>query len=218
MFPCLRNGQKIVEVAQTDENRTGLNCFAYQVEVKSNVNDGLLHQMPFIYPNLIKALQEAFKDQNPKNIFIIMNDEGLKMSNLEEAIPDHCFVNFQDKEAMRKWLESSNTNQHLVLQGNLYDSKVNGMEFQSMMYVFPICLKCGDEDKKSSVITRAKASLVIANYENQDCIKCDDENYPDLKWNEDCKKWEIEQGITIDQLQKESRKIFEKTSKLYTIR
>merc|ERR1712062_162666 len=60
---CLRNGQKIVELAQKEKSELGLNGFAHQVEVKnkSKVNDGLLIEMPLIYPNPIKALQEAFK-------------------------------------------------------------------------------------------------------------------------------------------------------------
>merc|ERR1712062_688476 len=84
---CLRNGQKIVEMAQKERSRSdGLNCFADQVEVKSksNVNDGLLHEMPLIYPNQIKALQEAFRDHHSSNNFIFMKDEELEMSTLKK--------------------------------------------------------------------------------------------------------------------------------------
>ena len=216
---CLRNGQKIVELAQKDEkDKYGLNCFADQVEVKSkiNVNDGLLHEMPLIYPNLIKALQEAFKVHHSKKNFIYMEGGQLEISTLKEAIPEHDFFNFKDKEGLNKWLESSNINQHLVLQ-DYYDfnSGVSGMEFQSMIYLFSICLKCGDEYKDSSIITRAKASLLLPRYERQNCIdSCKNESYPNLKWNKESKKWEIEQGFTMDQLPEESRQILEKTSKL----
>merc|ERR1711860_482285 len=113
---CLRNGQKIVEEAQKD-NRSGfgLNCFVDQVEVKSksNVNDGLLHEMPLIYPNPIKALQEAFKVHHSKKNFISIYRGELKMSTLKEAIPDHDFVNFKNKEDLKKCLELSNMDQHL---------------------------------------------------------------------------------------------------------
>ena len=123
------------------------------------------------------------------------------------------FFYFKDKEGLKKWLESSNINQHLVLQdSNFYNSEVSGMEFQSMIYLSSICLKCGFEFKDSSLITRAKASLLLARYERQNC--CKNKSYPNLKWNKESKKWEIEQGFTMDQLPEESREILEETSKL----
>ena len=81
-----------------------------------------------------------------------------------------------------------------------------------MIYLYPICLRCGEEKKLSSLITRAKASLIIARYLKNCkyiCIRCQN-----LEWNEDCQKWEIEKGITLDQLPEESREILEETSKL----
>ena len=214
---CLRNGQKIVELALKDESNIGLNCFGHQVEnkSKSNVNDGLLHEIGIISPNPIKALQEAFKDQNHKKAFIVMENQGLEMSTLNEAIPEHDFVSIKDDKGLKKWIESSSKNQHLVLH-DIYDYifEVSGMEFQSMIYVSEICLKCGFQNKNSVLITRAKASLVIARYDGENCGLCKDASYPNLKWNKDIKKWEIEQDITLDQLPEESRKIFEKTSKL----
>ena len=175
--------------------------------------------MPFIYPNPIKALQEAFKVHHSKKNFIFISIEvgkEFEMSTLKEAIPDHDFVNFHNKEDLKKWLESSNINQHLVLEDfRGYQHKVSGMEFQSMIYLSSICLKCGYEySKDSSLITRAKASLLLARYERQNCYQCKNKSYPNLKWNKESKKWEIEQGFTKDQLPQKSRNILEKTSKL----
>ena len=133
---CLRNGQKIVKLAKEVKTivNDGLTCFADQVEVKSksNVNDGLLHEMPLIYPNHIKALQEALKVHHSKNNFIFIQgkekiemlkkrmkkeeNERLEMSTLKEAITDHDFVNFKNKEELKKWVEwveSSKMNHHL---------------------------------------------------------------------------------------------------------
>ena len=138
------------------------------------------------------------------------------MSTLKEAIPDHDFVNFKNKEGLKKWLASSNVNQHLVLKDfRGYNSEVSGMEFQSMIYLSSICLKCGNEDKNSGLITRAKASLLLARYEKQNCFdSCKNKSYPNLKWNKESKKWDIEQGFTKDQLPEKSRQILEETSKL----
>ena len=136
---------------------------------------------------------------------------------MEEAIPGHEFIHCKQKAGLKHWLESSKMNQHLVLQhGSFYSNYrlVDGMEFQSMIYLHPICLKCGDEHKFSSVISRAKASLLLARYETQNCPNCKNKSYPNLKWNKESKKWEIAQGFTMDQLPKESRKILERTSKL----
>ena len=208
----------MVKLALKERIKIGLNCFAHQVEVKSkiNVNDGLLHEMPLIYPNPIKALQEAFKVHHSKNNFIfIEEEEELEMSTLKKAIPDHYFVNLNSKEKLTNWLVSSNMDQHLVLQDySISTIEISGMEFQSMIYLSSICLKCGDKFKSSSVITRAKASLLLARFEKQNCILCKDDSYPNLKWNKESKKWEIEQGFTKDQLPWKSRHILEKTSKL----
>ena len=40
-------------------------------------------------------------------------EDELEMSTLKEAIPDHDFVNFKNKEELKKWLESSKMNHHL---------------------------------------------------------------------------------------------------------
>ena len=55
--------------------------------------------------------------------------------------------------------------------------------------------------------------MLLARFEKQDC-RCDRDKYPNLKWNKESKKWEIEQGFTKDQLQEKSRRILEITSKL----
>ena len=168
-----------------------MGCFAHQVEGvrKSNkVNDGLLHEIPFIYPDQIKALQVVFKEQNPKNTFIYMGNNYLEsddavMSALKEAIPDQDFISFNDKRGLKNWLHSSNMNQHLVLhllsQWNSVFSEISGMEFPSMIYLYPTCLKCGYGQKLSSFITRAKASLIIARYETQICNFCENVRDPD---------------------------------------
>ena len=73
-------------------------------------------EMPLIYLNPIKALQEAFKVHHYKNNLIYIYKEvfeRLEMSTLKEAIPDHNFVNFKNKEELKMWLESSKMNHHL---------------------------------------------------------------------------------------------------------
>ena len=67
---------------------------------------------------------------------------------------------------------------------------------------------------RQKVKSRAKVSLLRARYEDRHCCTYVSKSYPNLKWNKVDKKWEIEPGITIDQLSEESRKVFEKTSEL----
>ena len=130
------------------------------------------------------------------------------MKNLRCQLPGHDFVNFQNKEDLKNWLQSSNMNQHLVSQDYIgYNPEVSGMEFQSMIHLHSICLKCEHElDRYSSLITRAKASLLLARYEKQNCFLCENKSYPNLKWNKESKKWEIEQGFTKDHYQKNQDK------------
>ena len=74
-------------------------------------------------------------------------------------------------------------------------------------------MKCGFEDKQASAITRAKVTYASVRFESPSCI-CEMRTYANLNWNNESKKWEIEEGITIDKLPRESRDIFDKTSKL----
>ena len=168
---CLRNGQKILKEALKDKSKGGLNCLADQVKVKTNVNDGLLYEMPHIYQDPIKALQETLKVHDSKRTFIVLDKYiGLEMSSLKEAIPEHDFVTFEDKEALKKWLESTNMNHHLVLQGfDVWNTQVSGMEFKNMLFLYSVCLKCNFGYKDARILTRAKASLVIARYQNENC-------------------------------------------------
>ena len=140
-------------------------------------------------------------------------NEGLEMSALKNAIPGHDFVDFQNKEARKTWLSkakegTSILHQHLVSQvDELHISSVAGMEFRHMIYLYPICLKCPFEFKFPIDITRAIESLLLVGYEKQNCPKhCETDNYPSLKWNNESKIWELEYGITKDQLPEESRK------------
>ena len=220
---CLRNGQKIVELAKKDDNCAGLNHFKLQVEVnsRSNVNDGLLHIMPLIYPNPIIALQEAFKVHHSSRNFIFLRKDVSTFKAFKKAFPDHDFLNYHNKEELKQWLESSNMNQHLVFQGHEgYNSEVSGMEFQSMIYMSAICLKCAYQNLNHSiVITRAKASLMHIRYESQNCNypACFDKypkRFQNLNWNKEDKKWEIDKGITMDQLPENTKRILKETSAL----
>ena len=180
---CLRNGQKVVEFAKENHDDDikieGLHHFANQVEVKANVNDGLLYEMPLVYPNPIKALEEIFRVHNFRKTFIVVDynfsdrTTSFEMSTLKEAIPDHDFVSFRNKEAREEWFESNNMNQHLVLNGyKLDDPEVSGMEFQSMIYLSSTCSKCGFAYKDSRIVTRAKASLHLTKYEKDELTPC----------------------------------------------
>ena len=140
------------------------------------------------------------------------------MVTLKKAIPGHDFIDFKNNDALSNWLESRKMNQHLVYQNTDYDN---------ITEVSSICLKCGVElsygslrhkqnneaYKLSAILTRAKASLVLAKYENKNFC-CIDDSYPYLKWIKKSKQWKIKKGFTKDQLPEESRKILEETSKL----
>ena len=128
--------------------------------------------MPHIYQDAVKALQETLKVRDSKRALIVMDnkyDFTFKCQDLKEAIPDHDFVSFRDKVALKKWLESSNDSHHLVLELPGWNTEVSGMEFKSMILLSSVCLKCNFEYRDSRILTRAKASLVIARYQNETC-------------------------------------------------
>ena len=219
---CLRNGKKIVELSKSVETKGYLNCFAKQVELncKTNVNDGLLHEMPLIHENQVQALKAALGYHRLKS-FIFMDSRGLidfQFHHLGQAIPDHCFLNFNTKGAWSKWLNSSETNLHLVVCHNTGLANVSGMEFQSMVYLFPVCLQCGKEVKNSLFISRAKAALVLARYAMQNCGSCISRgvshNSKTIVWNDTATKWEMKPGVSQSELSPEDVKLINLSSEL----
>ena len=70
-------------------------------------------------------------------------------------------------------------NHHLVLEGfDGWNTEVSGMEFKSMILLSSVCLKCNFEYRDSRILTRAKASLVIARYQNETCDCTHSDSWP----------------------------------------
>ena len=128
------------------------------------------------------------------------------LSDLENAIPNNTFLDFQNKGALTEWHNSKKENLHLVSQKDQL-SDLSGLEFKTMIYLCQVCLICGLEVKNSLFITRAKASLVMARYVRKGyalgCASCIPRGIPmdkkrmNIVWNEESKNWEIKK-ITFD--------------------
>ena len=178
---CLRNGQAIVQEALSrkeneNEKMAFLGYFSNQVHPIS-VNSGLLYKMPFIYQDQIQALKAALQYHNHKS-FVYMESPAFGnyinlVKTLETEVPDHKFLDLRYPGAFFKWQNSNEDNLHLVSSSNSM-SDLSGVEFQSMIYLCPVCLECGAEVKNALYVTRAKASLVLSRYvkENQNCGGC----------------------------------------------
>ena len=136
----------------------------------------------------ITALKMTLLDSNETKCFIFLSITGAKneMCQLKKMIPNHDFIDFEDRNERNKWLTNKKTKdgQHLVFQeGGTVHPKVSisGMEFESMIYVAPKCDICSKEECYAHAISRAKASLQIVYYSTTcgDClakeakIRCD---------------------------------------------
>merc|ERR1712062_542676 len=140
------------------------------------------------YQNEIQATRGALlkAPQNKKCFIYIHSIHHIYMSDFKKAIPEHDFESFYDKKARQAWFASSrNDTKHLVFQSNDFPSAISGLEFDQLIYIYPVCLKCGSEY-----------------------------SYQDMTWNSRACQWELNQGIQLGQLSKESRQVFEKATEL----
>ena len=137
------------------------------------------------------------------------------MSDFKKAIPEHDFENFDDKQARQAWFASSgNDTNHLVMRDTVTSNAISGLEFDQLIYIYPTCLKCGREYSGSSIISRAKALLIMSSYGVKSCQLCYMKSYEDMKWNSKVCQWELNQGIQKWQMSEEPRKVFEETTEL----
>ena len=177
---CLRNASDIAELS-TKQNYsyriTGdLSMFSDNVKVKAMTNKGILKRIEAIYQDEIQATKEALltAPQNKKCFIFIGSDSKHSMSDFKKTIPEHDFESFDDEQARQAWFaSSSNDTNHLVSQASHYFGyAIRGLEFDQLIYIYPTCLKCGYECPDSSIITRAKASLILSSYGVESCSNC----------------------------------------------
>ena len=223
---CLRNGQAILKEAlarkeNENEKMAFLGYFSKQVHPIS-VNSGLLYKMPFIYQDQIQALKAAFHYHKHKS-FVYMefpvstqDSTGLTLRILENELLGQKFLDLRSPGALLKWQNSNENNLHLVSSSNSM-SDLSGMEFQSMIYLCHICLKCGAEVRNSLYITRAKASLVMSRYVRKNCGSCAARGIINLKniiWNDESTNWEMKQGVRKNELDSKEVEIMNRSSEL----
>merc|ERR1712062_529695 len=138
------------------------------------------------YQNEIQATRGALlkAPQNKKCFIYIHSIHHIYMSDFKKAIPEHDFESFYDKKARQAWFASSrNDTKHLVFQSNDFPSAISGLEFDQLIYIYPICLKCGSEYSYQDIIARAKASLIMSSFGVRSCNKCPAYSYEDMTWN-----------------------------------
>ena len=144
------------------------------------IKSSLIHQDPF------NALKESLHSQKLSKSFIYIQGphifQDVDFQNLQKEFPDHSFFKFENKEDRARWLAGEIEIGHLILQAlgynEFYENIIAGLEFQSVIYIYQACTKCGKEEMYSDVITRAKASLTLAKYMDSEfhCNRCFEED------------------------------------------
>ena len=183
---CLRNGQKIVELAKPKLG--ALSHFKEDItftkrsrhdSVDSGFGDsGFTIKSPLIHQNPFNALKESLHSQKLSKSFIYIQGphifQDVDYQNLQKEFPDHSFFKFENKEDRARWLAGEIEIGHLILQAlgynEFYENIIAGLEFQSVIYIYQACTKCGKEEMYSDVMTRAVASLTLARYMDPDCL------------------------------------------------
>ena len=109
-WPCWETGLR----HNLDRRKNALYCAALFANWKIALY--LLHSFSLLFEYSLESRVWKFKIYNLKNNFIYMEDESLKISTMKKKIPGQDFIDFKDSDALKSWLESKNTNQHLVYQ------------------------------------------------------------------------------------------------------
>ena len=191
-------------IAQTPSEYFSANLtkFRENVEVKSKINRGIFKRIQAIYQNDIEAAKQALLNTSQnKKYFIVVQSDSFSMSDLKTANQEHDFESFDDIQARQGWVASEKDKNHLVLQAKQYSSNViGGLEFDQLVYIYPTCLKCGDEYSDPSIITRAKASLILSSYGVKFCDVCPNKPYEGMTWNYKVCQWELNQGFQVWQM------------------
>ena len=135
------------------------------------MNAGLLKDIEKVSNSPIEALEKAFKKipAMKKCVIAFTDIEDILLSDIQVAFPRRKFLEFSDPNEFQEW-QTSDKNYFLVYVGNGYE--LSGLEFDSMICIFWKCRDCGDEDTEPLIITRAKASLVVAKYSKPLCHNC----------------------------------------------
>ena len=106
------------------------------------------------------------------------------------------------------------------VQTQLRDS-IRGMEFDNVVYVYPICLRCGREFYESMAMTRAKATLNMSRYalENKLC-SCShggiEVGNPDsvADRNDKLLEWKLKPSVTEEDISDDVKNTLQKAANL----
>ena len=117
-----------------------------------------------------------------KKCFICIDGDfiyDLNFTLINKTFPQYKFIHWDDwkEELIQEWFASNDTQTHLIYRNSrsAASSEIAGLEFESMIYLFPICQKCKGDNSDPLLATRAKASLVVARYSEsfiELCSKC----------------------------------------------
>ena len=88
------------------------------------------------------------------------------MSKLQEEFISLTLIDYSNCDARAKWYKDignlSAETSHLVYSGD--GLELSGLEFESVIYIFPKCPKCKLRKSYSHILSRAKSSLVVSAY------------------------------------------------------
>ena len=182
---CLRNSSMISKFAKSIPGYSVGHEEVKEVSLKNfdilpnNINEGILNILPK-EETLKSAFLKGFENIPKRTKTLVVLQSG-KIINNEDVVrnlfPNSDFKYFLKDEERREWLAASDDTETYLILHCIYPPLIkdsvyqdfNGVEVNSMLYVCPACPNCNNMTIGAPIVTRAKASLVIAPY-NKTCI------------------------------------------------
>ena len=140
---------------------------------------GILQILPkeeYLKSAFLKGFENIPK--RTKTLVVLQSGKIVSKEDVVRSLfPDLNIKYFLKDEERRDWLAASEDTEtylilHCIYPPLLKDSvyqDFNGVEVNSMLYICPACPNCNNMTIGAPIVTRAKASLVIAPY-NKTCI------------------------------------------------
>ena len=179
---ALRNPVKIAEHAQRVVQEGPKNfldrVLRSQISILGNATNmaqGQLDEIGIIHQSPVEALKAATKKipHGKYALFFIDNYEELGTESILDALSDRptpmIFTKQEQAGQLQYWLcESEKRKNDVIMIGTQHQS--NGIETELVVHIYVAdCRSCGTSNADPVIISRAKAMLILATYQRQNC-------------------------------------------------
>ena len=182
---CLRNSRKILDLAMSAKSDLDtLSILSNELET-NNVNDGCVKELE-LQSNWINALELGLEHMPFKTEFVIVvKDQDLTnkptFEKIKRILGSKEVTNLEDNKQCREYFMLEDRSKSIAIIAEdiavpMVRQRINGLEFDSLLWLAAICSKCNNLLLDESLVTRAKVMLIFATYISDhakaNCSKC----------------------------------------------